>query len=201
MEVDFMEHQARFLNSGMSILLLMLFTGCKQPGKHAVEYKTINAEAPGIKALNGIVYYNEQLFNGTLFALFPNSNDTAAIMNFHNGREDGVWKKKYANNALEEKREFKNGKKTGEYIAWWPNGNKKLRYEFKEGEYEGTCYEWNEQGQMTKEANYKAGYEDGLQKIFYNNGKIHSNFVVVNGRRYGLLGTKNCINVSDSIFN
>ena len=196
-----MEHQARFLNSGMLILLLMLFTGCQQPGKHAVEYKAISAETPGLKAVNGIVYFNEQLFNGTVFSIFPNTNDTAAIMNFSNGREDGVWKKKYANNALEEVREFKNGKKIGEYIAWWPNGNKKLQYEFKEGEYEGTCYEWNEQGQMTKEANYKAGYEDGLQKIFYDNGKIHSNFVVVNGRRYGLLGTKNCINVSDSIFN
>jgi antitoxin component YwqK of YwqJK toxin-antitoxin module len=196
-----MEHQARFLNSRMSILLLMLFTGCYQPGKHAVEYKPINATAPGLKAVNGIVYFNEALFSGTVFNLFPNSNDTAAIMNFRNGREDGVWKKKYAHNKLEEIREFKDGIKTGEYIAWWPNGNKKLQYEFKDGEYEGTCYEWNEQGQMTKEANYKAGYEDGLQKIFYDNGKIHSNFVVVNGRRYGLLGTKNCVNVSDSIFN
>ena len=196
-----MEHQARFLNSGMLILLLMLFTGCKQPGKHAVEYKTINATSPGLKAVNGIIYCNDQLFNGTVFALFPNTNDTAAIMNFHNGKENGVWKKKYSKNSLEEIREFKDGKKIGEYMAWWPNGNKKLQYEFKDGEYEGSCYEWNESGQLTKHANYKAGYEDGLQQIFYDNGKIHSNFVVVNGRRYGLLGTKNCVNVSDSIFN
>ena len=180
---------------------LLLFTGCKQPGKQAVEYKTINAETPGLKAVNGIIYFNDRLFNGTVFSLFPNTSDTAAIMNFHSGNEDGVWKKKYSKNSYEETREFKDGKKIGEYIAWWPNGNKKLQYEFKEGEYEGTCYEWNERGQMTKEANYKAGYEDGLQKIFYDNGKIHSNFVVVNGRRYGLLGTKNCVNVSDSIFN
>jgi len=52
----------------MSILLLMLFTGCKQPGKHAVEYKMINAETPNLKSMNGIVYLNEQLFNGTLHA-------------------------------------------------------------------------------------------------------------------------------------
>ena len=77
-----MEHQARFLNSGMSILLLMLFTGCKQPGKHAVEYKTINASTPGIKAVNGVVYFNEKVFSGTIFSLFPNTNDTATIMVF-----------------------------------------------------------------------------------------------------------------------
>ncbi len=196
-----MEQQARFLNRGMYILLLMLFTGCQQPGKQAGEHKLLNAVTPGLKTLNGIVYFDEQLFNGTVFTLFPPTNDTATIMNFHNGKEDGIWKKKFPNNQPEEIREFKEGNKTGEYLAWWPNGNKKLQYKFKEGEYEGTCYEWNEKGQMTKEANYKAGHEDGLQKIFYDNGKVHSNFVFINGRRYGLLGTKNCINVSDSIFN
>jgi len=196
-----MEHQARFLNRSMSILLLMLFIGCKPAGKHAVEYKTVDAATPGLKAVNGILYLNDVLFNGTVYALFTGSNDTAAIMNFHNGAEDGTWKKNYSNNTPEEIRAFKDGKKAGEYLAWWPNGKKKLQYRFKDGEYEGTCYEWNESGQLTKEANYKAGYEDGMQKIFYDNGKIHSNFVVINGRRYGLLGTKNCVNVSDSIFN
>jgi antitoxin component YwqK of YwqJK toxin-antitoxin module len=196
-----MEHQARFLNSGISILLLLLFIGCKQTGKHAVEYKITNAIAPDLKMVNGVVYLKDSLYNGTVFSLYPNTTDTAIIMNFSNGKENGVWKKNYIHKSPEEIRIFKDGKKVGVYLAWWPNGKKKLQYEFKEGEYEGTCYEWNENGQLTKEANYKAGHEDGLQKIFYNNGKIHSNFMVVNGRRYGLLGTKNCINVSDSIFN
>ncbi|GAB2810068.1 toxin-antitoxin system YwqK family antitoxin [Ferruginibacter profundus] len=179
----------------------MLFTGCTQTGKHAVEVKVTNAVSPGLKMVNGVLYLKDSLYNGTVFSLYPNTTDTAAIMNFSNGKEDGVWKKNYADKTPEEIRTFKEGKKVGAYLAWWPNGKKKLQYEFKDGEYNGTCYEWNENGQLTKEANYKAGYEDGLQKIFYNNGKIHSNFMVVNGRRYGLLGTKNCINVSDSIFN
>ena len=38
-------------------------------------------------------------------------------------------------------------------------------------------------------------------KYFYNNGKVRSNYLVINGKRYGLLGTKNCVNVKDSIFN
>lgn len=196
-----MEHQARFQNSGMLILLLMLFTSCTYTGKHAVEYKITNATAAGLKAVNGILYLKDSVYNGTVYALFPGTTDTAAIMNFSYGKENGTWKKKYPDNTLEEIREYKDGNKAGEYLAWWPNGNKKLQYNFKDGEYEGTCYEWNEAGQLTKEANYKAGHEDGLQKIFYDNGKIHSNFIVINGRRYGLLGTKNCVNVSDSVFN
>lgn len=195
-----MEHQARFQNSGMFILLLMLFTSCANTGKPAVEYKKINQNTAGLKAVNGTLYLDDRLYSGTVYALFPGTTDTAAIMNFKNGAEDGLWKKNYPNHTPEETREFLQGKKVGEYLAWWPNGHKRLQYRFKEGEYEGTCYEWNENGQLVKEANYKAGHEEGLQKIFYDNGKIHSNFMVINGRRYGLLGTKNCVNVSDSIF-
>ena len=76
MGVDFMEHQARFLNRSMSILLLMLFTGCNPAGKQAVEYtmKTVNATSPALKAVNGIVYFNDTLFNGTVYALFAGTN-------------------------------------------------------------------------------------------------------------------------------
>jgi len=195
-----MEHQARFLNKGMLILLLMLFTSCANTG-NAAECKVISDTTAGLKAVNGTLYLNDTLFNGTVVSIFTGTADTAAIMNFKNGAEDGVWKKFFPNKMREETRQFDAGKKIGEYLAWWPNGNRKLQYHFKDGEYEGTCYEWNENGQLVKEANYKAGHEDGLQKIFYDNGKIHSNFMVIKGRRYGLLGTKNCVNVSDSIFN
>lgn len=51
-----------------------------------------------------------------------------------------------------------------------------------------------------KEMNYKKGFEEGSQKMFYDNGKVKVNYIMINGRRYGLLGTKNCVNVSDSVF-
>jgi antitoxin component YwqK of YwqJK toxin-antitoxin module len=55
-------------------------------------------------------------------------------------------------------------------------------------------------GKLIHLANYKNGQEEGTQKLWYDNGKIRANYVIKNGKRYGLLGTKNCINVSDSIF-
>ena len=73
-------------------------------------------------------------------------------------------------------------------------------YLFSNDEYEGTCREWNEAGRLVKEMNYKAGYEAGSQRSWYDNGRIRANYVIEDGRRYGLLGTKNCVNVSDSIF-
>jgi antitoxin component YwqK of YwqJK toxin-antitoxin module len=47
---------------------------------------------------------------------------------------------------------------------------------------------------------YRKGYEDGLQQQFYESGKVKANYMMLDGRRYGMLGTKNCVNVSDSIF-
>ena len=54
---------------------------------------------------------------------------------------------------------------------------------------------------LLRVSNYKNGYEHGQQKIWYPDGRIKSNYIIKNGRRYGLLGIKNCINVSDSIIN
>jgi len=48
--------------------------------------------------------------------------------------------------------------------------------------------------------NYKNGYEDGRQEQYYDNGKVKANYIMMSGRRYGLLGTKNCVNVTDSVF-
>ena len=48
--------------------------------------------------------------------------------------------------------------------------------------------------------NYVKGHEEGSQKMYYDNGKIRSNYTIIAGRRYGLLGTKNCVNVADSVF-
>ena len=58
-------------------------------------------------------------------------------------------------------------------------------------------YEEHEQ-QIIKSFNYVNGYENGSQKLWFNNGEVKSNYVIKNNRRYGLLGTKNCVNVSDS---
>ena len=73
-------------------------------------------------------------------------------------------------------------------------------YVFVNDEYEGTCREWSSDGLLVKEMNYLKGHEEGSQRWWYDNGKIKANYIIKQGRRYGLLGTKNCMNVSDSIF-
>jgi len=197
MAVDSMAQQVRFLNS--TYILLFFLIACSQKETIIITEKVTSTD-PSLRSVNGILYRSGKLFTGTVYSFYEGTKDTADISSFINGKEDGEWKKFYPDHSLREKREFKNGKKVGEYIAYWENGNKKLCYKFSNDEYEGTCCEWNRQGVLIKEMNYKKGYEEGSQKMFYDNGKVRSNYVIVDGRRFGLLGTKNCVNVSDSIF-
>lgn len=206
--MDIMAHQALLRNNLFLLsIVYMAFFSCndvapvvaKEP-VHLYTKKVNKEQAVDFKIINGILMEGNNPFNGTLFTLFPKTTDTAEISNYYNGKEDGEWKKYYPSKKIREKRYFKDGSKTGEYLVWWENGNKQLQYFFEADEYEGVCKEWSETGFLNKIMTYKKGHEDGHQQWWYDNGKIKANYVIIDGRRYGLLGTKNCVNVSDSIF-
>ena len=112
-----------------------------------------------------------------------------------------VYKKTYPNKQLMEYREFRNGMKNGKQITYWDNGRKRFDFVAKNDAYEGELKEWDYNGNLFHLAHYKDGHEEGSQKLWYENGKIRANYIIIKGRRFGLLGTKNCKNVSDSIFN
>jgi antitoxin component YwqK of YwqJK toxin-antitoxin module len=50
-----------------------------------------------------------------------------------------------------------------------------------------------------KDFNYKKGYENGSQRMWWSDGKIRANYVIKNGKKYGLLGYKICVNPYDSV--
>ena len=95
---------------------------------------------------------------------------------------------------------FKNGEKEGKYEGFYVNGNKNFSFNFLNNEYHGTNSIWSKDGLLIEELNYHHGYEKGSQKTWYLDGKIKSNYVIKNNRRYGLLGTKNCVNASEKVF-
>ena len=107
--------------------------------------------------------------------------------------------KYFSNGKLQESRRFDIGKKEGDYLGYYNDGSKNFIFQFKNGEYSGTNKVWTKGEALIEEENFKADYEQGVQKRWYLNGKIKSNYIIKNNRRYGLLGTKNCITVSDSI--
>ncbi len=145
------------------------------------------------------VTYGEGVYTGLIYNT-NNLGDTISIGGYKNGLKNGVWKKFYSNGKLKEKRSFKNGLKVGLYEGFYNNGAKNFVFNFKNGEYNGTNRLWAKNGQIIEEFNYVDGLEKGSQKVWYLNGRIKSNYIIKNNRRYGLLGTKNCTNVSEEVF-
>jgi antitoxin component YwqK of YwqJK toxin-antitoxin module len=194
MGVDFTARQVRFLSS--FIILLVYTSGCQS----SENLQCYNTSDRNFTQVNGLIYFEEKPFTGFTYSLYPFSKDTAEIAGYSRGKEDGFRRKFYPNHVPKEVRKFDHGRKTGVYNAWWENGNRKLQYFFREDEYEGACREWNMDGRLIREMNYVKGHESGPQRMFYDNGKIRANYIITEGRRYGLLGTKNCVNVPDSVF-
>jgi antitoxin component YwqK of YwqJK toxin-antitoxin module len=179
-------------------ILVLLACSCSK--KEQIVPKTYwPKSSKGITVLNDVVYLNKVKFSGFLFELYPNQ-DTISSEGFINGQLSGICRKWYPNKQLMEERFYANGKKNGRQAAYWENGNKRFEFFTKNDGYEGELSEWTFDGKLTHLANFKDGQEEGSQKLWYDNGKIRANYVIIKGKRYGLLGTKNCKNVSDSIF-
>lgn len=191
-----MAQRVRSLNKYPALLCCLVIAACG----HRTEPLKINVANTDFRLAAGIAQVNGKPFTGTIFQLYQNSADTQEVRNYRDGLEDGEWRKYYPHNRLAESRNYSKGFKTGRLAGWWPNGRMQQEYWFADDNYQGTCREWNADGMLLKEMNYQAGYEDGAQKAWWDNGKVKANYIVRNGRRFGLLGTKQCINVSDSIF-
>ena len=192
------------------IIVLIVFMGssCKQhnstdirnTGLCIIPNKFILKSSDDINENNDVVLYKGEKYTGYLYLLNASKKDTLTMEGYIDGRLNGVCKKWYPNNQLMEERYYLAGQKSGKQIAYWANGNKRFEFTAFRDSYEGEMKEWDEEGSLFHLAHFVNGQEEGVQKLWYDNGKIRANYIIINGKRYGLLGTKNCKNVSDSIF-
>lgn len=142
----------------------------------------------------GVLMYKNLPFSGNQIALFQNG-DTSKITPFLNGKLNGWSKVWYSKGVLSEQRFYKNGKKQGEHKAWWTDGKLKFLYHFKDDEHEGIQQSWFQNGKLAEVFNYKSGHEEGQQQMWFEDGILKANYVIKEGRRFGLPGVKKCVSV------
>jgi antitoxin component YwqK of YwqJK toxin-antitoxin module len=195
------------MNNFLLIFSLLFLFSCKKnlsKENEIIEQSAIEnfvaISSAGLNTVNDTLYFKDKKFSGVLFSLSDFSSDTLTSIGYRNGVLDGVSKKWYASGQLMEWRSYRTGEKDGPQIAYFENGNKKFEYTAEKDFAVGIMREWNDSGNLVHLATYEKGQEEGVQKMWYDNGKIRANYVMIKGRRYGLLGTKNCTNVSDSLF-
>jgi len=116
---------------------------------------------------------------------------------YYFGEEEysGIIVEKFGNGNLSGEIKVVDGIKEGISSKWWPNGNLKSETNFENGEYHGTVSTFFENGNPFSVFNYDHGHESGLQQMWKSDGRLKVNYEVIHGRKYGLTGVKNCVNV------
>lgn len=192
------------------LLLLMMMIACAacvEINRNQLTFATnettmrhVSGQSADLSVNENRVYFQNKPFSGVIYQLDENTKDSLSSESYADGVLHGLSKKWYPNGQLMEIRYYQKGEKHGSQTAFYDNGNKKFEFTAEHDQYEGELKEWNVDGKLIHLATFKNGQEEGPQKMWYDNGKIRANYVMLNGKRYGLLGTKNCKNVSDSIF-
>jgi len=198
------------VKAGLFYILILLSNSCN------IKKEKIKIPAPEIKIAKTVppvyvdesdknfskhqdtVFYKDHFFTGFRFSLYPN-RDTAVLQSYFNGVEEGTQKKWYPNHQLQEERFYINGKKEGTHKGWWPDGNDKIYFTAYNDKYEGEFKEWYASGLLGKYFHYRNGQEEGSQRLWWDNGSVRANYVIRDGKKYGLIGLKTCINPYDSI--
>lgn len=189
-----MAQRARQINN-----FLLLFSFFLLSCDEKLKLQVVLEGSPALSYQNGYLIFNGNPYTGEVLQNHLNGKIRSQKY-FLEGKENGVWREYFADGKLRLQREYKAGKKIGILKEWWGESILKREYSFAEDEYEGLCREWNEEGRLVKEMHYEKGYEVGLQRVWFDSGEIKSNYLMKNGRRFGLLGTKNCTNVSKDLF-
>ena len=173
--------------------LLIGIASCRQAAPPVSKAVMLHVNDPQLHLLNGVLYYKEALFTGKLSDRW-NGNTIRMEQEYNLGRQQGREVLYYENGRPEAERWFTKGEKDSVHLGWWPNGNKKFEYHFSMGNYNGPFREWYEDGKMLQELIYANGTELSA-KGWRRNGKLYMNYIVKDGRRYGMANANLCYTV------
>ena len=150
----------------------------------------ISASDTALHFINGTLFCQSKPFNGELNESWPN-NKPKSIQRITNGKQQGLSETFYSNGSKQSTRWYINGEKDSLHTGWWENGNKKYEYHFRNGNYNGMFTEWYQSGNMIQQLMYANGKEL-YGKGWRDNGKLYMNFVMKEGRRWGMNNTNLC---------
>ncbi|MFN8343903.1 MAG: toxin-antitoxin system YwqK family antitoxin [Spirosomataceae bacterium] len=177
-----------------AIVFLSAFAGACQSPQLTVPDVFIDADKqPDLHFENGLLWHKNHPFSGYVLR-FSASGKRLSKEAYVAGKAESVHEKWDENGRLLEQRGYVNNHKHGIHRGWWPNGNRKFEYHFADDLPIETHSEWYVNGQLFTRFNYdRLGQPEGSQQMWYSTGQIKANYVVKNGRRYGLLGAKGCM--------
>ena len=163
-----------------------------------VSWEHVSVDDPRLVSVGATLVLDDEPLTARLEARDA-SGALVALTHYVDGRRHGMAYRWFENGRLHSSRCFDRGTKQGLQIGYWPNGELRFRYVAESGVYAGTYASWHENGQQGALRHFVAGRESGAQKTWDRSGTLLSNYVVRDGRRYGLLDSKPCFTVDEGV--
>ena len=184
------------------LFIMLSFFSCKQLQKKVFADADVISSPVIIEAnnhslifKNGFWYYGENLFSGTIIDRFSDKT-VHQKKTYTSGKENGLQLIYFPGGELSEKRYYTNGEKDKVHTGWWENGNLRFEYHFANGIYNGDYKEWYQSGKLLKHIHYVKGIDD-CGKGWRETGKLYMNYIMKNGRRYGIVNSNLCYTVKN----
>ncbi|TGL65780.1 toxin-antitoxin system YwqK family antitoxin [Leptospira sarikeiensis] len=153
----------------------------------------IASDDPFVSRNGRVVFYKGEKFHGLLESKFEEL-EIIRITSYKNGLPDGAEKEIHSNGKVLAEREFSEGKKVGTHLGWFVDGKKRFHNEYLDGQFHGSQWEWRNSGSLYSYSKFDHGKVIG-KKMWRENGQIYMNFVIHQGRAYGMTGGKLCSQV------
>ena len=186
------------------MICLVLFVACKQKVQNSEAGMAVTKEKSPIivsatdsllQIRNGLWYYSQHLFTGTINTYYS-SGKLYSQQSLYNGKEEGMSCTFYENGNKDACRYYHAGEKEGVHRGWWLHGSPRFEYHFCKGDYDGDFKEWYASGKPYKHILYVKGKEQS-GKGWRENGKLYMNFVMREGRLYGLINPNLCYSLKN----
>ena len=179
------------MSSRAVVLTLLLLPATAHVAPAPVAPIVIDAADTALVRRSGLLVLRNAPFTGRLIE-HDSLGAVIAATAYRAGRRDGVAEAWYGSGAPRYRRHYVEGREEGEHAGWWEDGRVHFAYHYRHGLIEGEARELFPDGTPYRDYHYVAGQEEGSQKMWYADGTLRSNYVVRDGRRYGLPGTKGC---------
>ena len=98
----------------------------------------------------------------------------------------------YADGRLRTERSYVDGREDGLHRGWYSDGSPMFERRYQRGLAQGIQREWFADGKPYTEFTYVDGHESGRQRMWTEYGALRANYVVREGRRFGLMGSTGC---------
>lgn len=153
----------------------------------------IEVDRGSLTMVGAVLYRHGTPFSG--YAVARQAGRIVSRTPLLEGREHGRAVAWYPNGAKRFEKHYVHGNREGTHRGWWDNGRPQFVYRYVGDLFEGEQVAFYRNGVRSELRHYTNGREEGQQRFWNDAGRVVANYAMVNGKRYGIVGRRDCVPV------